>query len=158
MPEAQAPKDLFGTEVWAGSAWQIQGAVLEIAEADNLVITSANIQYNRSVQQFNPINKARRYLVTGQPSGTVSLGNIIGPEKGLKTFIQNFSDVCKINENIIKIKPSGTKACTSNTNTVFTLHGCLISTMGFQVQQGANGISFVSGGLSMSFFYLDMTE
>ena len=155
-----APTDIFGTEVWAGSAWQIQGAVLRIEGAEDLVVTSANLTYNRSIQKFTPINQNRRYLFTGQPDGGLSLGMVVGPDKGLKAFITRFADPCMLNSNVMQIIPSGIEKCAGNDNepNVFNLHGCLIGSLSIQVQQGANGMSFVNGGLSLQFLYMDMTE
>ena len=155
-----APTDIFGTEVWAGNAWQIQGAVLRIEGAEDLVVTSANLTYNRSIQKFTPINQNRRYLFTGQPDGGLALGMVVGPDKGLKAFIEKFADPCQISENVMQILPSGIVKCNEESGepNVFNLHGCLIASLSIQVQQGANGMSFVNGGLNLQFLYLDMTE
>ena len=157
---ADAPVDIFGTEVWSGSAWQIQGAVLRIEGAEDLIVTSANLTYNRSIQKFTPINQNRRFLFTGQPDGGLSLGLIVGPDKGLNAFITRFADPCSLNQNVIQLVPSGIVKCSSESGepNMFTLHGCLIASLGIQVQQGGNGMSFVNGGLNLQFLYMDMTE
>lgn len=156
---AQPAKDIFGTEAVPGTAWQMEGAVLQIEGAENLVVASANLSYGRPIQQVTPINQNRRFLLTGKPAGSLAMGMLVGPYRGLKQFLKDFSNPCRVNENVITVLPAGLTPCEGDTViTRMVLHGCIIGSLQYSVQGNDSGIAIVNGNITMQFFFLTHDE
>lgn len=159
MANAQPARDILGTEVTPGTAWQMEGAVLQMEGAENLVVANANISYGRPLQKITPINQNRRFVITGKPQGGMSLGLLVGPYRGLKQFLQDFSDPCRVNENVITVLPAGITPCDGDgVITRIVLHGCLIAGITYQVQSQDSGVALLNGGLTLEFFYMTHDE
>ena len=145
--------DVYGVDTQIGGAWQLEGAVLKVEGGEDLIITSANLTYQRGVQKFSPLNQKKRYLATGEADGTVTLGAVIGPSEGIREFIEQYSNACNINKNVLTIEPAGITPCPGQTNTPvkFICTGVLLSSITVNAQQAGGSITLVSAGMTFSF-------
>ncbi len=149
--------DVFGTDTQVGDAWQLDGAVLEIEDGAELVVTSAAINYVRQVTKFTALNSKRRYLVTGEADGTLQLGAVIGPSKSIKTFIERYARACDVKKNTITVKPAGIEACEgSNQPVEFICKGILLNALNVSVQQVGSSMTVVNAGMSFNFLQLQV--
>lgn len=149
--------DIYGNNVEIGDAWQLDGAVLEIEDGADLVVTSAVINYARAVSKFTPLNSGKRYIVTGEANGTLQLGAIIGPSKGIKDFITRYATACNVKRNTITIKPAGLETCESDEQPIaFVCKGLLISALSVSVSQVGSAMTVVNAGMSMNFVSLSL--
>jgi hypothetical protein len=149
--------DVFGTDTQLGGAWQLDGAVLEIEDGGNLVVTSAAINYVRQVTKFTALNSKKRYLVTGEADGTLQLGAIIGPSKDIKVFIERYSRECDAKRNTITVKPAGIEACEDENQPVeFICKGILMNALNVSVQQVGSSMTVVNAGMGFNFVQLQV--
>ena len=150
-------KDIYGNTVEIGDAWQLDGAVLEIEDGAPLVVTSAVINYARAVGKFTPLNSSKRIIVTGEASGTLQLGAVIGPSRDIKDFITRYATACNVKKNTITIKPGGIETCDSDLSPVaFVCKGLLISALSVSVSQVGSAMTVVNAGMSMNFVSLSL--
>jgi len=150
-------QDIYGVDTQVGGAWQLDGAVINIEEADELVITNTNITYNRGVTKFSPLNQRKRYLVMGEANGAITLGMIIGPSKNILAFIKRYADACNVNKNVLTVMPAGIKQCEDDQELIeFICNGCLINSINISVTQVGGGLTMVGAGLGMSFISLQL--
>jgi hypothetical protein len=148
-------KDIFGIETQIGGSWQLDGAVINIEGADDLVVTAATIQYGRGVTKFSPLNQRKRYLLTGEANGVITMGMIIGPSKSIKTFLQRYADTCQVKKNVLAICPAGVRSCEDDLVPLqFICNGVLIDNISVNVQQVGQSLTMVAAGLNMSFVSL----
>jgi len=150
--------DIFGIDTEIGGAWQLEGAILKVENGDELIITTADIQYRRGVTKFAPLNQRKRYLATGEADGVVTLGAVIGPSKNLIEFITQYADACSITKNVLTIEPVGIKPCPGDFNQAikFICQGVLLNALNVNVSQIGASLTLVSAGMSFSFISLQM--
>jgi hypothetical protein len=147
--------DVYGNDVQIGDSWQLDGAVLEIEDGAELVVTSAVINYVRNVTKFSPLNSKKRYLVTGEADGTLQLGAIVGPSKDIKVFLDRYARACNVRKNTITVKPAGIEACEDSGEPVsFICRGLLLNALNVSVQQVGSSMTVVNAGMSMNFLSL----
>lgn len=151
-------RDLYGMEPQVGGAWQLDGVVLNIEDAEELVITSAGLTYNRGSTKFTPLNQRKRYIVTGEANGQITLGMIIGPSRDIKEFLERYADACRVTENVLSLQPAGIKECdTESIATIeFQCNGALLNSFQVSVAQLGQSMTVVSAGLAMSFISLQI--
>lgn len=152
--------DIFGSQIAIGDAWKLDGAIITIEKAPDLIVTGCVLNYARQVAEFLPLNKSSRYFLAGMGSGSVELSSILGPSDGVKIFIDSFSDVCKLSQNTMTIKPLGIASCEGTgrkENLSFTCTGCLLTAINVQVTN-QNGMSLVSGTLGLKVNSIEVTS
>jgi len=167
-------KDIFQTEVNLGKGWKLDGAIINFGKAKDgtdlnamLLATSLTVNYNRGTEQINPINSTRRYILASDPQGTIQIGAVIGPSASISKFITQFGDVCKVDENIIEIQPSGTQTCDHSAGGAdvaqesnfksekWIASGALITGLNMSISKTAGG-NMVVANLGLSFMKLEM--
>ena len=149
--------DVFGTDTQIGDSWQLDGAVIEIEDGSELVVTSAAINYVRQVTKFTALNSKRRYLVTGEADGSVQLGAVIGPSKGIKTFLERYARACDVKRNTLTVKPAGIEACEgANQPVEFICKGVLLNSLNISVQQVGSSMTVVNAGMGFNFLQLQV--
>jgi len=147
--------DVYGNDVQIGDSWQLDGAVLEIEDGAELVVTSAVINYVRNVIKYSPLNSKKRYLVTGEADGTLQMGAIVGPSKDIKVFLDRYARACNVRKNTITIKPAGIEVCDDSEEPVsFICRGLLLNALNVSVQQVGSSMTVVNAGMSMNFLSL----
>ena len=148
--------DIFGNVTQVGGAWKLDGAVLTIEGGQDLVARSIAITYQRAIEQINPINQDKKYLIAGDARGTIQLSAVIGPSTGIKAFIDKYADICEIGTNVLTIKPSGAEDCEGNANPVeFICEGAVMTGVGLNVDKTAGG-NLVLLSVTMEFLSLQM--
>jgi len=148
-------KDVFGVESTIGGAWNLDGAVLELEGSDELVITQADITYQRQSQKFSPLNQKRKYMTIGEADGAISLGMIVGPVASIKDFLKRYSDACNLRKNVMTLKPTGSDGdCGDQDEIAFTCTGVLINGITLGVAQQGASLTVVRAGLTCSFISL----
>lgn len=151
-------KDIYGIDTQIGGSWQLEGAVLHIEDAEELIVQSLQIQYQRAVSKFSPLNQKKKYLVTGEANGSITLGMVIGPSKAIKSFFERYSDACRVTENVLTVQPAGIKDCgkTDFTGIEFVCGGVLINQIQVGLTQLGGALTAVSAGLGMSFISMQL--
>ena len=71
--------DVYGIDTLIGDSWQLEGAVMHIEGAEELIVTTADINYQRVATKFSPLNQKKKYMATGEANGIITLGMVIGP-------------------------------------------------------------------------------
>ena len=149
-------RDVFGIDTEIGGAWQLEGAVLHIEDSEELIVTAADIRYARVNSRFSPINQRKKYLLTGEANGAITMGMIIGPSKGIVAFLTRYADPCLVDRNMITVQPAGIKTCDTDLEPIeFKCGGVLINDLQVATSQ-IGQMSVVSAGLTMSFLTLQL--
>lgn len=151
-------RDVFGIDTQIGGAWQLEGAVLHIEDAAELVVTSADITYQRVSTKFSPLNQVKKYLATGEANGIITLGMVIGPSRDIKNFLTRYADACRVTENVLTIQPAGFKDCEEDSfnGIEFVCTGVLLNNLRISTAQVGQNMTVVSAGLGMSFIALQV--
>jgi hypothetical protein len=151
-------QDVYGIETQIGGAWQLEGAVLHIEDASELVVTSADITYQRASTKFSPLNQNKKYIATGEANGVISLGMVVGPSRDIKDFLARYADACRVTENVLTLQPAGFKECENDsfTGIEFVCNGVLLNNLRISVTQIGANLTVVSAGLGMSFVSLQI--
>jgi hypothetical protein len=150
-------KDIFNVETTIGGSWQLDGAVINLEGAEELVVTAATVQYSRGTTKFSPLNQRKRYILTGEANGRITMGLIIGPSKDIKTFLQRYADTCQVKKNVLSLSPAGLQQCEGeNVPIEFICNGVLIDDLTVNVQQVGQNLTMVGAGLGMSFVSLQV--
>jgi hypothetical protein len=149
--------DIFGTDVKHGGAWKLDGAIISLAKGnDDLIVNTCSINYNRPINKINPLNTNKQFLVAGRGNGTVNLGIVVGPSSGIKTFIEEYADPCKVAGNVLTIKAANISDCPGDDGigVEFVCKYCLLQGINASVQAGdlsllSAGTSLIIGGLEI---------
>jgi len=151
-------QDIFGIDTQIGGSWQLEGAVIHIEGAEELVVTAAQINYRRSSTKFSPLNQKKKYLATGEADGLINLGMVIGPSKDVKDFLSRYADACRVSENVLTLQPAGIKECDDDEfNAVeFVCGGVLITGLNVSTSQVGSSMTVVGAGLQMQFVSLQV--
>jgi hypothetical protein len=150
-------EDVFGIDTQIGGAWQIEGAVLHIEGAAELIVTSANLRYQRITSKFSPLNQKKKYIATGEAQGLINLGAVIGPSKDIKEFLTRYADACRITENVLALQPTSIKDCEEDFEGIeFVCNGVLLNDITVNVTQLGSNLTVVSAGLAMEFISLQI--
>lgn len=153
-------RDVFGIDSRIGGAWTLDGAVIEIEDGEQLVVTSVDITYRRQSQKFSPLNQAKKYLAIGEADGSLSLGMVVGPHAAIKDFLTRYSDACLIKRNTLRVSPSGLRySADGDCNRAFAqiyflCTGCLINSLRISVRQTGGALTMVNAGVDMQFISL----
>lgn len=150
--------DIFGADPQIGGAWQLDGAVLNIEEADEIIVSQINITYARGITKFTPLNQKKRYLVTGESNGDITMSAIIGPSKNIRAFIARYANACNVTQNVLTVMPVGVKACDESQETPpeFICNGVLLRNLSISVTQLGQGLTMVGAGMTMHFISLSI--
>jgi hypothetical protein len=150
--------DIYGIDTQIGGAFQLEGAVLNIEGAEELIVTDTAITYARAATKFSPLNQKKRYMVTGEANGQITLGSVIGPSRSIKDFLLRYADPCRIAENVLSLQPTGIKDCNADDfNAIeFVCNGVLLNNLQVRVTQLGQNLTVVSAGQGMSFISLQI--
>lgn len=144
--------DIFGNETNVGGAWKIDGAVLSVAGAEDIIVIGCSIRYTRALTDYAPLNQNKRYMIAGPGSGVISLDSLIGPTGAVKTFIDLYADVCNVvgDKNAISIKPTGIKACveTDQKPVEFVASNNVLTDVNLSINN-TNGLTVVTSGMTI---------
>ena len=148
-------KDIYGHETRVAEAWILDGVVVQLKDAEDIVITSLTVNYPRQISKFSPLNQAKRIMISGEGNGSLSMGTIIGPTSSVKQFIKTYGDLCEVQNNQpIILSPGKIRTCDgSNVNDrlEFVCSGCLIQGLNIAVQKMSQDVAVLQSGISMAF-------
>ena len=115
-----------------------------------LIATGVTLQYGRQNTPFVPLNVTGKYLVSGIPSGQLSLDSLIGPGAQIKAFLKAFSgNPCGTNNNI-QLAPCLTDTCSgAKTTDVFTCQGCVLAGISVSAAQLGGGMQMLIGRITL---------
>jgi len=140
--------DIFGQDVQHGGAWKLDGAIISLAEGnEDLIVNTCRVEYSRPINKINPLNTNKQFLIAGRGNGVVSLGIVVGPSEGIKTFLTRYTDPCQIAGNVLTIKAANVNNCDNGTTVQFICRYCLLQGINASVQAG--DLSIVSAGTTM---------
>ena len=144
-------KDAYGVEGKQLEAWQLDGVVVSLSNAEDLTIQSVSLNYPRGMIKIQPINRNKKLIIVGASEGTLQLGAIIGPSNSIKTFLERYADVCRVAENVLTLRPGGVQNCAGISSSLeFVCNNCLLNVINISVSQQGS-MALVAAGLSMSF-------
>ena len=143
-------KDIFQSDSRIAGAWHLDEAVLSVEGGEDLIAVGFSLQYGRQVTPYRPLNARGTYLVGGRGSGTVSLSALVGPNAAIRTFLQDYADICKAAKNVMTIKPGGIQDCTDEGGTpiTFLAAGCVLTNLQVSVTS-IGDLSVVTTGMNM---------
>ena len=148
--------DVFGIDTEIGGAWQLEGAILHIEDSEDLIVTAADIRYARASSRFSPLNLRKKYIVTGEAQGVITMGMIVGPSKGVIDFMERYADPCYVDRNVLTVQPAGIKTCSGSVEPIeFKCIGVLINDLNLTTSQ-IGQMAVVSAGLTMGFIALQL--
>lgn len=107
------------TEVDFGGGMTSQyGLIVPNKGLTGILMQNFTMQYQQNVTRIYEIGKSGAktnvYYVGGRASGTISSAHIIGPGPTMRTFYDNFSDICQAATNDLQIQLSSNQCPTSN--------------------------------------------
>ena len=151
--------DIFKSNIEHGGSWQLDGAVISLdGESEDLMVNSCSISYARPVNKVMPLNTNKQYIIAGKGAGQAQLGLLIGPSKGIKTFLEKFANACNVKENTLTITAANNNACTGDNSIgeplTFICRYCLIQSITASVTAG--DLAIVAGGMSLVVGELDL--
>jgi len=153
-------KDVYNIETLIGGAWQLDGAVINMEGAEDVIITSTQIQYTRPSTKFSPLNQRKRYMLCGEANGRITMGLIIGPSKAIQAFLQRYANACNVKSNVLSLSPAGLKDCDQADDSAvpleFVCNGVLIDDITVNIQQVGQALTMVGAGLGLSFVSLQI--
>ena len=149
--------DIFGQNVQHGGAWKLDGAIISLAAGnEDLIVNTCTVTYNRPINKINPLNTNKQYIIAGRGNGTVTLGIIVGPSAGIKTFLERYTDPCQIAGNTMTIKAANVNDCpgADGASVEFVCKYCLLQGLNASVQAGdlsvlSAGATMIIGGLEL---------
>jgi hypothetical protein len=167
------PKDIFNLDSNIQGAWAMDKAIVQFNTGDAssssvspaaLIAIGFQLQYQRQITPFRPINKEGTYLVGGRGTGQITINALIGPDSAIKAFVETYGDICKAAKgkepNHLTIRPGGFNQCgdeTKNTQpTAFQCYGVAMQSLSLNVQQ-IGDLSVVQSGIQMLFTTLEIT-
>ena len=150
------PKDIYGFESRTAEGWVMDGVVVNLENAGDIVITQVTVNYPRSISKFAPLNQSKRIMIAGEGNGVLSLGTVIGPTSAVKDFIKLYADPCRVAENSpITLSPGKVTSCDQDegdsTPLEFVCSGCLLQSLSLTIQKISQDSSLLQAGMSMAF-------
>ena len=142
--------DIFGQNVQHGGAWKLDGAIISLATGnEDLIVNNCQISYQRPINKINPLNTNKQFMIAGRGNGQVTLGIVVGPSLGIKTFLTQYTDPCKIAGNVLTIKAANINQCPGQAGigVEFVCKYCLLQGINASVQAG--DMSILSAGATL---------
>jgi len=142
--------DIFGQNVQHGGAWKLDGAIISLATGnEDLIVNNCQISYQRPINKINPLNTNKQFMIAGRGNGQVTLGIVVGPSLGIKTFLTQYTDPCEIAGNVLTIKAANINQCPGQdgVGVEFICKYCLLQGINASVQAG--DMSILSAGATL---------
>lgn len=94
----------------------------------------------------------------GVPSGSISIGTLIGPKINIQNFLDAFGDPCKPFGLVIKSQGKGWTNCDNDSSQTLICTGCTGTNLQYSIQQAQQGLSIATGQFVISFTGLQWQE
>ena len=148
-------KDIYGFEARPAEGWIMDGVVVSLDDAEDIVITQISVNYPRTITKFAPLNQSKRILIAGEGNGQLQLGTVIGPTSAVKQFIALYGDPCRVSENKpITLSPGKVSNCANpgaSQPLEFVCSGCLLQAVNITVQKMSQDTAILQAGMQMAF-------
>ena len=112
-----------------------------------LLTQGLNVSYQQQVSRIYEIGSQKTYYVGGRTQGSANMERVFGPRILSSAFYKKFGDVCHAADNLINFQlQAGCRQPDSHTGghglvagggfaqAGFSLHNCVITSMGFSVR------------------------
>jgi hypothetical protein len=122
------------------------GGVLE-AGGIGLLTQGLNVSYQQQISRIYEIGSQNTYYVGGRTQGSANMERVFGPRVMTAAFYKKYGDVCAAGDNTIDFSleagceqpgsftgASGLVHGAAFAKQGFTLHNCVITSMGFSVR------------------------
>lgn len=107
-----------------------------------LAVNQMSWNFTRQISPFYTLDN-KRILISGEPVGTLTLQYIMGASENIKTWIETFSDICKIGQNSMSVSVGNSADCAGSNykgkTEKYTFKNCLLSQIGGQISRSQNG-------------------
>ncbi|MFA5573238.1 MAG: hypothetical protein WDA42_09030 [Candidatus Bathyarchaeia archaeon] len=126
--------DIYGRQLAFGGAFSADAALLTFNGSEDMLVTQIQWNYPQTVKMLRSLSSNAAYIhagPAGEQPGQLALGQIIGPKGMSKTFVEQFADVCNIEDNSLTL--SMLTGCGDITDEEsLTFHYCVLSNFGGQ--------------------------
>lgn len=131
------PELFTRTEVAFGGAMHAQfGLLVPNKGLTGVLMQNLTLQYAQQVTRLYEIGRtgqmSRVYYVSGRAQGTIGAAHVIGPGTVIKTFYDNFGDVCQAATNDIVIN-LGPNICEGTNRLAYRAKFCVLTQIGMSV-------------------------
>lgn len=132
--------DIYGRSIKFGGAFSADSALLTFTVggtdySQDMLVTQCQWQYPQSVKILRSLSSNSAYIhagPAGEQPGQLSIGQIIGPSGMSKTFIEQFADVCNIEDNTLTLSMISGCGDEIMDESAVTFHYCVIANVGGQ--------------------------
>jgi hypothetical protein len=112
-----------------------------------LLTQGLNVSYQQQISRIYEIGSQKTYYVGGRTQGSANMERVFGPRVLSSAFYKKFGDVCSARDNLINFQleagceqggswtgNSGLMHGAAFAKAGFSLHNCVITSMGFSVR------------------------
>lgn len=137
-------------------ATRLGKSLITLPGGDNLVCAACQFQFGRKITMVSPLNLTKRILTASEPQGSLVISFLVGPSKGISSFLSKYADECSVKNtgNNILITPA--EECDGVTKTRWTFMGNLLEGIQGTINRTEQG-NLVIPSVSMFFtdFHMD---
>ena len=142
--------EMFNRQTEFGGSFDGNNLVLNFAGFNaGYLITSVQATYNAPVSRIRELGTKRTYFVSGDGSGTLTIGRVTGPAPSISSLIRAYSDVCSVAQNVMTMSfVQGRCPVFADAEKGLTFEGVLLQSWNISAnsQQGTNIVSSSMGG------------
>lgn len=160
----------------APQIWQAQAAAIILVPSNQMstaagqtggdpgyftAATSIQIAFQRPQSIQYPIGGGadnKPIKLFGVPSGSISIGTLIGPKIDIQNFLDAFGDPCEPFGLVIKSQGKGWTDCDNDSSQTLICTGCTGTNLQYSIQQAQQGLSIATGQFVISFTGLQWQE
>lgn len=100
--------NMFNKKTDIGGSFKANEMTLTFAGAGaGYLITSIDAGFNVTVSRFRELGSTRTYFIEGDSSGSLRLGQVVGPANSIVPLVRAYSDVCGVAQNVINLNYAG---------------------------------------------------
>ena len=132
--------NMFNKNTEIGGSFKANEMVLSFAGfGAGYLITSVSANFQVAITRLRELGSNRSYFIEGDSSGTMQMGQVVGPANSIVPLVRAYSDVCSIASNVIRLHyASGSCEVFGGSSPDLSLTGALINSYNIQSQsQGA---------------------
>jgi hypothetical protein len=109
--------DIFSREGSIGAPFSADDSALIFTGSNqDLLVQQVQITYQQSITRLWEIGSNKQYFVAGARQGTLNIARVVGPKPIIATFMQQYGDVCKVQDNNVTFAVKGD--CSTNAGTI----------------------------------------
>jgi ketosteroid isomerase-like protein len=103
------PKDIFKRDSSIGAPFSADDTefIFVGGEAQTMIVQSMTVNYRQNVTRLWEIGSDKQYFVSGHQEGDANMARVVGPKPINSAFMQQYGDVCNVQENSITFVVKG---------------------------------------------------